>query len=148
MENVLVYNEATETIRQMPQNYLIAHRKDKAWICEPDLAADRGLANRVFNALFEHKLKYGTGLELLAEVTPNFIKEEGAGDEMTEAEKVFFKLGMIILTKKQENEMVYGDCLLTLVDLKGLVIKLYPESDKDGDIGHIYSELIDLLKQY
>lgn len=71
MENILVYQHTTETIRQMPQNYLIAHKNGNAWICEPDLAADINLATRVFKALFEHGNKYGTGLNLLAQVTPN-----------------------------------------------------------------------------
>lgn len=71
MENTLVYNVATETIRQEPQNYLIAHKENGRWICEPDLAADQELAKRVFNALFDHDTKYGDGLNLLSKVTPN-----------------------------------------------------------------------------
>lgn len=71
MENTLVYNEGSETIRQAPQNYLIAHNVKGHWICEPDLAADKELATRVFIALFEYDAKYGSGLNLLAMVTPN-----------------------------------------------------------------------------
>ena len=71
MENILVYQEGSETIRQMPQNYLVAHKNINEWVCIPDLAADRELCNRVFNALFEHSVKYGSGLNLLSKVTPN-----------------------------------------------------------------------------
>ena len=71
MENILVYQEASETIRQMPQNYCIAYKREYRWICEPDLAADKKLSTRVFLALFDHSVKYGTGLNLLSKVTPN-----------------------------------------------------------------------------
>ena len=71
MENTLVYSEYSETIRQAPQNYLIAHNIKGHWICEPDLAADKELATRVFIALFEFDVKYGSGLNLLSKVTPN-----------------------------------------------------------------------------
>lgn len=71
MENTLVYNEGSETIRQMPQNYLIAYKVNGHWICEPDLSADKELATRVFIALFYYDAKYGSGLNLLSMVTPN-----------------------------------------------------------------------------
>ncbi len=71
MKPILSYEQGSETIRQLPQNYLIAYKKDNSWICEPDLAADKELANRVFNALFEFEAKYGSGLYLLSKVTPN-----------------------------------------------------------------------------
>ena len=71
MENILVYEQGSESIRQMPQNYLIAYRSYNRWVCEPDLAADKELSKRVFMALFDHDTKYGDGLNLLAKVTPN-----------------------------------------------------------------------------
>lgn len=71
MKPILSYEPGSETIRQLPQNYCIAYKRDGRWICEPDLAADRVLSNRVFNALFEYENKYASGLELLAQVTPN-----------------------------------------------------------------------------
>ncbi len=71
MKPILSYEQGSETIRQLPQNYLIAHKQNNRWICEPDLAADKKLANRVFNALFEFEAKYGSGLYLLSKVTPN-----------------------------------------------------------------------------
>jgi len=71
MENILVYQPETETIRQMPQNYCIAVKKENRWVLDYDIAADKGLVLRVCNALFEHKNRYAKGLELLAEITPN-----------------------------------------------------------------------------
>jgi len=71
MEPILGYNVKTDTIRQMPENYLIAYRDGGGyWICNPDIAADKELATRVFLALFDFDTKWrSTGLELLAKVT-------------------------------------------------------------------------------
>lgn len=71
MEPVLCFEESTDTIRQLPENYRIAYRENGRWVCEPDLAANRELASRVFNALFDYETKYGDGCNLLAKVTPN-----------------------------------------------------------------------------
>ena len=71
MEPIISYQDNSETIRQLPENYLIAYRINGSWICEPDMAANKELATRVFLALFDHKVKYGDGLNLLEKVTPN-----------------------------------------------------------------------------
>lgn len=72
MENILTYQETNETIRQMPQNYIIAEKINGKWICDPDPAADKKLVLRVFNELFDnHNSRWGTGLNLLSKVTPN-----------------------------------------------------------------------------
>ena len=71
MENTLIYNECSETIRQMPQNYLIAYRSCSRWIVDCDISADKDLATRVFNAVFDYDTRYGDGLNLLSKVTPN-----------------------------------------------------------------------------
>jgi hypothetical protein len=78
MQPTLVFQEGSQTIRQMPENYLIAHREFGRWICDPDLAADKELATRVFLALFDFDTHYGDGLNLLAKVTPNeeFTKDK------------------------------------------------------------------------
>ena len=70
--NVLGFNESTQTIRQMPQNYLIAQFDGKRWTCEPDLAADKNLVRRVFLELLTLSSKYQKdGLVLLGKLTPN-----------------------------------------------------------------------------
>lgn len=75
MKPILIYNHATDTIRQMPQNYLIAGRVGakgyQRWVCDPDIAADKELATKVFIALFDFNTRYGDGLNLLSKVTPN-----------------------------------------------------------------------------
>jgi len=78
MNPILSYEQSTETIRQLPQNYLIAYKRDGGWICDPDAAADKELATRVFKSLFNYDVRYGDGLKLLSTVTPNneFSKEE------------------------------------------------------------------------
>jgi DNA-binding ferritin-like protein (Dps family) len=71
MKSILSYNENTNTIRQLPENYLIAYKENNRWICEPYLAANKELSMRVFNALFDFNTKYGDGITLLSKVTPN-----------------------------------------------------------------------------
>ena len=63
--NHLVYNAATDTIRQMPQNYLIAYREHGRWICDTDGAADQGLAVQVFLRLYKYDYQYGTPENLI-----------------------------------------------------------------------------------
>lgn len=68
MNKFIIFQEGSMTIRQMPQNYLIAHHSVNGWVCAPDLAADRALCNKVFNALFEYSNKYGSGQNLIKAV--------------------------------------------------------------------------------
>ena len=58
MKNLeIVYNKSTETIRQMPQNYMIAI-KNGHWVMSPDLAADPKIVCAVTVALLEFVNKY------------------------------------------------------------------------------------------
>ena len=57
----LEFDSYSNTLRQMPENYLIAHLKEskfKTWVCEPDLAADKKLCVKVFVALLTYENKY------------------------------------------------------------------------------------------
>jgi hypothetical protein len=56
--NTLVYQPGSDTIRQMPQNYLIAHWEKGNWHMEPDLAADIDLVILVTRALMIYELKF------------------------------------------------------------------------------------------
>lgn len=48
----LIYQEESKTIRQMPENYLIAHKQlGTAWVSDPDLAADKGLCMEVYRTI-------------------------------------------------------------------------------------------------
>ena len=78
-KNHLVYEKGSETIRQRPQNYLIAQRVQSVsnigedapsqaharWVCDPDLAADRDLIQKVFSVIISSfEMKYATVEEL------------------------------------------------------------------------------------
>lgn len=72
MTPILSFCEYSQTIRQLPQNYLIARKSGIRWICEPDLSADKELCTRVFLELMNFDSKYcQNGLELLAKLTLN-----------------------------------------------------------------------------
>lgn len=71
MENILVFCEYSDTIRQKPQNYCIAVKNNDRWIIDHDMAADHNLILRVTKALFVYENKYSNGLELLSKITPN-----------------------------------------------------------------------------
>ena len=66
--NSVIYQPYSNTIRQVPENYLIAYRRIDGWICDPDLAANKELCTIVFLELFNLKSKYGTGDELLMKI--------------------------------------------------------------------------------
>jgi hypothetical protein len=70
-EQVFCYCDKTETIRLMPSNRLVSHKEGNRWICDPDMAVPVDMAVICFTALMTHKIRYGTGLELLAAITPN-----------------------------------------------------------------------------
>jgi hypothetical protein len=67
MAKTLVYDSYSDTIRQMPENYLIAERTvGSRWVTDTDGAADKELATKVFLALFEFENKYArNGQELV-----------------------------------------------------------------------------------
>ncbi len=65
MNNYLVYQENSNTIRQEPGNYCIAIKKEKRWILDFDIAADPKLIKRVMFALLDHSVRYGDGFNLL-----------------------------------------------------------------------------------
>jgi len=71
--SILSYCDYTNTIRQFPENYLIAHWDSvKAhWSFDPDLACDKELAMSVSSELMNYDSKYcQEGLNLLAKLTP------------------------------------------------------------------------------
>lgn len=59
-DSKIVYCEYTNTIRLMPQNYLIALNRGR-WIMEPDLAVRSWFVLLVTEVLLNHPCKYGTG---------------------------------------------------------------------------------------
>ena len=61
------YDEYTNTIRQQPQNYVIAiasnTSKPSHWIIDPDSACDKDIAQTAFDLCFtHHNVKWGSGI--------------------------------------------------------------------------------------
>ena len=67
-KQTLFYCKYSDTIRQAPENYLIA-KKDptdsKRWLMDSDLASNKKLATKIFHSLFNFEALYGTGLYIL-----------------------------------------------------------------------------------
>jgi hypothetical protein len=62
-----VYNLYSDTIRKMPENYLVATRVNKRWTVDPDKALDVELACICFRIVFEQfDLTWGSGDVLAA----------------------------------------------------------------------------------
>jgi hypothetical protein len=61
------------SIRQMPENYRLAYFIEGRWICEPDLAANIGLAFFVFEMLLNHELKWDSSGDLIRETIKDVI---------------------------------------------------------------------------
>jgi len=66
MKTKLIHAPYSDTIRQMPENYLIAYRKNRRWRCDPDLACNKELATKLFLRLFEYENCYGTAENLIS----------------------------------------------------------------------------------
>jgi len=67
-KQTLFYCKDSDTIRQAPENYLIAKKDptDRArWIMDADLASNKKLATKIFLALFNFEAHYGTGYGVL-----------------------------------------------------------------------------------
>lgn len=61
----VIYQEGSDTIRQMPENYLLAHRTFGRWTCDPDVAANKEISVAIFLELFNYDSKYSSGENLL-----------------------------------------------------------------------------------
>jgi hypothetical protein len=54
----VIFEKGTETIRQMPENYLLAHRTFGRWVCDPDIAANQKICTAIFLELFNYESRY------------------------------------------------------------------------------------------
>lgn len=62
----IIYEASSQTIRQLPENYMIADRIQGRWRCDPEPAADWKVVRKIFKLLFfSHKLRYGPGESLV-----------------------------------------------------------------------------------
>jgi hypothetical protein len=68
-ESWLEYEKGSETIRQKPQNYLIAFkdasRGGSYWTLAPDLSANRVLIDKVLDAIMTFDGRYGDGAKIV-----------------------------------------------------------------------------------
>lgn len=66
-KSTIVYCKGSDTIRQAPENYLIAKRDVgiNCWVCDPDLASDTSLATAVFFTLLKYSYKYGKAEDIV-----------------------------------------------------------------------------------
>lgn len=56
----IVFQKESNTLRQMPENYLVAyfHPERNHWVMDQDLACDFKIASSVFKLLHKHENKY------------------------------------------------------------------------------------------
>lgn len=67
------YCSYSNTIRQFPQNYMLAYNNGKVWLMEPDLNSDRGLVVALTLALMDFEMKYSKdSLSIILETCQNF----------------------------------------------------------------------------
>lgn len=80
MKQQLVYQETTDTIRQMPENYLIAHRQNGRWVSDPDLGACPLLCMSVYSTItHSHANKYtATGEQIVDMATKLSLRRKEA----------------------------------------------------------------------
>ena len=73
----IIYSPNTKTLRQMPQNYLLANKTKNGWICNPDLAADKKLAAIVFKTVaLIYTNKHQMSGEYLADIISKRITKD------------------------------------------------------------------------
>ena len=66
MKPHIVFEEKNRTIRQMPENYLLAESSKGYWICDPDSAADWKIVKKLFRVIFfGYETKWGSGENLI-----------------------------------------------------------------------------------
>jgi hypothetical protein len=73
----VIYSESTDTLRLMPQNYLLAYREKGHWIIDPDMAVDKDLAVRVFKLV---ALVYNHKWVMRGEYLANIINDSTYGN--------------------------------------------------------------------
>lgn len=69
------YNEHSKTIRQMPENYLIAYEKDGRWVVDSDRAAELDLIWIAFKLIFSTAGEVFSGMELADDISKQYAKE-------------------------------------------------------------------------
>ena len=58
MEKSIGYCNVSNTIRQYPENYMLAHWNGSCWLMEPDLASDKKVVVALTLVFMEHEHKW------------------------------------------------------------------------------------------
>ena len=85
----IVFNRYSETLRQQPHNYVLAHRNSNRWICDPDLAADTDVVKATFQATFSFQGRHGDG-DILAMIANKNLEVLQVDDSLTEEQIICF----------------------------------------------------------
>lgn len=73
--NYLVAQEGGKSIRQYPQNYIMAWKNgDREWIIHPDLACDKELVMLMFKRNMEFEFRYCNAETLIKSVMKEYKK--------------------------------------------------------------------------
>ena len=70
----LGFHPETNSIRQVPDNYLIAYKRYERWVIDPDRNSDKELCLLLLEAIFDYEVRYGDGYGVISAVTK--LKEE------------------------------------------------------------------------
>jgi hypothetical protein len=76
----LIYEESSNTLRQMPQNYLIAERPYNRWIVDSDLAANKEICKAVFEVCLTFEGRYSDPIYLI-EMTLDLLNHKKRGNK-------------------------------------------------------------------
>ena len=68
----VIYQPGSETIRQMPESYCLANKKNGYWLLDFDPACNKRIAERILNLLFNFDIMYGSGENLIKEYKKKF----------------------------------------------------------------------------
>ena len=60
--NTVAYSPASVTIRQQPQNYVLAIQLGSRWVVDPDSAAEWSLCVKVLRAIINGRFRTGPAL--------------------------------------------------------------------------------------
>lgn len=97
----IVFNSETLTIRQMPENYLLAYLSNGRWVVDPDTACELRLAKAVTEAIGSYKGKHAEG-EALAQIAGRLANESAP---LTEEQIICFgrNVAHLLYAKRCEN---------------------------------------------
>jgi len=104
-EITVEYNKATETLRQMPQNYLLAFRRESGgrWIEDPDLSADKEICQTLCGILLNFEARYGDGENLAKQVNLQLVTGQLVPKKLTEEQIANFGLAVALEFEVPKN---------------------------------------------